>query len=85
MQSLPLDRVVTDTDGPFIEDAERPIAPGDVRTALQRLASTLAIRGDEIHALVVSNLVDLVSGRARGLPELTPSGSSNTGNAAAGG
>lgn len=60
VQSLPLDRILTETDGPFIEDGGRPIAPGDVRTALQRLASTLAAPEDEIRELVVNNLVDLV-------------------------
>lgn len=60
VQSLPTDRLLTETDGPFIEEGGRPIGPGQVQVALRQLANTLAIPLDETRELVVDNLVELI-------------------------
>ncbi len=60
VQSLPIDRLLTETDGPFIEEAGLPIGAGKVQKCLGQLSSALAIPPDELRELVVSNLVDLI-------------------------
>lgn len=60
VRSLPMDRLLTETDGPFVEENEQPIGPGNVQTALLRLSGTLAVPLDETRGLIVQNLTDLV-------------------------
>jgi len=60
IQSMPIERLLTETDGPFIEEAGEPIGPGKVQPALRQLATTLALPFEETRELVVSNLVELV-------------------------
>ncbi|TPI13063.1 TatD family deoxyribonuclease [Mesorhizobium sp. B4-1-3] len=58
---LPSDRVLTETDGPFIERDGTPISPGDVRKAVAELARTWGIQLDEAQAEIVRNLRALLS------------------------
>lgn len=60
IQSIPSDRLLTETDGPFIEEAGKAIGPGRVEPALRQLATTLALSFEETQELVVKNLVALV-------------------------
>jgi len=62
IQSMPVDRLLTETDGPFIEEGGKPILPGGVKPALRQLATSLAIPLDEMQELVISNFVELVRG-----------------------
>jgi TatD DNase family protein len=60
IQSLPTNRLLTETDGPFIEEAGQPIGPGKVVPALRQLAISLALPLDETREMVVNNLVELI-------------------------
>lgn len=59
--SLPASRLLTETDGPFIESDGVPIDAGDVALALDRLASTMHLTVAETKATVVRNFAVLVS------------------------
>jgi TatD DNase family protein len=61
IRSLPTDRLLTETDGPFIEQEGRPVGPGEVQPALRKLSTALAIPLDDIRELVVSNLAQLMA------------------------
>ena len=61
VQSLPTSRLLTETDGPFIVEAGKPIGAGKVQTALRQLSTTLAIPVDDTLELVVNNLIELIS------------------------
>jgi TatD DNase family protein len=61
VQSLPMERLLTETDGPFIEQDKQPIGPGKVQKAVLALSETLGVPLDQTHKLVVQNLVALIS------------------------
>lgn len=61
VQSLPTERLLTETDGPFVEEDNQPIGPGKVQKVLHFLSDTLGLSVEETHKLVVQNLVDLIS------------------------
>ena len=60
--ALPLDRLLTETDGPFTRlRSEEPAHPKDVATTVERLAHLLSMSFEEIVALISNNLRQLVS------------------------
>lgn len=60
-RSFPLDRVLTETDGPFTHREGRPSEPSDVRFATQALALLHRLTADEMQHRVRRNLEALLS------------------------
>lgn len=60
--SLPRDRLLTETDGPFVETApDVPVAPGDVASAVRSVASAQAVDAEKMRRQIIANLTALVS------------------------
>ncbi|MBZ9872943.1 TatD family hydrolase [Mesorhizobium sp. BR1-1-9] len=57
---LPRDRVLTETDGPFIERDDGPIRPGDVSKATSDLAGLWGVSEDAARVELVRNLRELL-------------------------
>jgi len=57
---LPSDRVLTETDGPFIKAGSRPLYPQDIAAVQERLAALWQISTDEASAIVKRNFLELV-------------------------
>jgi TatD DNase family protein len=56
---LPADRLLTETDGPFVTIDNRSARPVDVAHTLTALASTLALTPTEVELLVIRKLANL--------------------------
>ncbi len=61
VSTLPADRLLTETDGPFTRLGDAPFQPSDVRIALDSLASLRGVASEALAALVLENLRTLVS------------------------
>jgi hypothetical protein len=61
LAELPLDRILTETDGPFTKCGDRPARPGDVAITVEALARVRGLNPDVIAAVVRANLLTLVS------------------------
>ena len=59
--SLPLDRILTETDGPFTQVGNRQTKPPDVRRTVESLASLREMQFEEIAEKIICNLKQLVS------------------------
>ena len=59
--SLPLDRLVTETDGPFVERDGRPLRPRDVRHTVGELAMVRNLSLEATEGAILQNLKRLVS------------------------
>lgn len=59
--SLPLERLLTETDGPFVKINERPARPSDVAATVDELARLRAVAAAEMVDIVAGNLKRLVS------------------------
>jgi len=59
--SLPLDRLVTETDGPFVERDGRPLRPRDVRHTVGELAMVRNLSLETTEGAILQNLRRLVS------------------------
>lgn len=57
--ALPIDRLLTETDGPFVEIDGKPARPPDVMRTVGALAEALAMTPEDTAALVLSNLATL--------------------------
>jgi TatD DNase family protein len=53
---LPLDRVLTESDGPFAQQEGRPLYPWDVSYALDHLADIWSISMSKLESLLHQNL-----------------------------
>lgn len=60
--SLPSDRLLTETDGPFTREGDQPARPRDVLKALQLMASVKSWSSEECAAKVLRNLRSLSGG-----------------------
>ena len=60
VRSLPMNRILTETDGPFVQNAGTPLKPIDVRRALPALAACIGKPVDELPELLICNLKDLL-------------------------
>ncbi|MFZ6047390.1 Qat anti-phage system TatD family nuclease QatD [Pseudomonas sp. CR3202] len=60
--SLPLDRILTETDGPFVVEDGQPVRPRDVRGTVLELARLRGVEQEEMAAQMVRNLSQLVRG-----------------------
>lgn len=61
VESLPLDRLLTETDGPFVEQGGKPMRPRAVTTTVADLAALHGRTVDETADLILENLKHLVS------------------------
>lgn len=59
---LPIDRIVTETDGPFTEIHGRPTEPADVQYAIGEVASVHKASVDSIAEAILTNLRTLLHG-----------------------
>lgn len=59
--SLPLDRLLTETDGPFTKIDGRPARPRDVAVTIDELAVLLSLPASELTEIVAGNLKRLVA------------------------
>jgi TatD DNase family protein len=59
--SLPLDRLVTETDGPFVERDGRPLRPRDVHHTVGELAMVRNLSLESTEGAILQNLRRLVS------------------------
>lgn len=59
--SLPRDRLLTETDGPFVIEAGKPIRPRDVSFTVNELAKLYDLSPSEMARQIVRNLGELVS------------------------
>ena len=64
LAEMPNDKILTETDGPFVQRDGKPIAPGDVLPALQRIATLKHCSVAEIQSQIVTNLQTLTGNRA---------------------
>lgn len=58
---MPRDRVLTETDGPFVRNGNAPLEPGDVRTAVSELANLWSLDYDVVIGALGSNLKRLLT------------------------
>lgn len=63
--ALPSDRILTETDGPFVEIYGRPMRPIDVGQTVADLATVRGVTTAEMGATIIANLNVLVSGLGR--------------------
>lgn len=61
VQALPVDRIVTETDGPFIQMNSKPIRPIDVGDCIDSLAEIFDLSSEAIAKKLVANLATLES------------------------
>jgi TatD DNase family protein len=62
--AIPDHRLLTETDGPFVERSGRPIDPGDVEPTLHEIAKVRGISARVVQTKIVENLRNLVSKHA---------------------
>lgn len=58
---LPIDRILTETDGPFIDVGGGPIAPGEVRPTIETLAAVCEVEIADMANKIIRNWINLVS------------------------
>jgi TatD DNase family protein len=56
VQAIPLDRMLTETDGPFTRTGERPSQPADVAAVVEGLGRLHGLPADEVSRMVRGNL-----------------------------
>jgi TatD DNase family protein len=61
LATIPEDRVLTETDGPFTRQGERPSRPADVRTAVEHLARLRGIPSMAFAETIRRNLRSLIT------------------------
>ncbi|MBI2408122.1 MAG: TatD family hydrolase [Gemmatimonadetes bacterium] len=59
-RTLPLDRVLTETDGPFTQTDARPTMPSDVWIAVQGLARLHGLSESGVESMIIHNLKSLL-------------------------
>lgn len=64
LREIPYDRLLTETDGPFVKRTGEPIEPGDVRPALSEIAKIKAATIESVQTQIVRNLGYLLSASA---------------------
>jgi len=60
---LPPDRLLTETDGPFVKFGYRPIRPSDIPATVELLARLRATGGSELALVVLANFQALTLGK----------------------
>jgi TatD DNase family protein len=59
--NLPYDRLLTETDGPFVMVGDRQVIPADVETTVAELAAVRGVSPNEMASRLLENLRKLVS------------------------
>ena len=59
--SLPVDRLLTETDGPFIEAKGRPVRPRDVARTVEQLAALRSLPLETMNRTILANLRALLT------------------------
>lgn len=59
--SIPLDRLLTETDGPFTSHGERPVAPSDMPVILGEVANHLRLNPETLRSLLLENMKRLLA------------------------
>ncbi len=62
MREIPIDRVLTETDGPFLTRGNEPIEPGEVGRAVEMVASSVGSSVENARSQILSNLKRLLQG-----------------------
>lgn len=57
---IPVDKILTETDGPFIEIGGRPVKPGDVALVHQFLSKKWGKSEDEVDEIILTNFRRLI-------------------------
>ena len=57
---IPEDRLLTETDGPFVERDGKPIPAGDVMRVVEQIATAKGRKASDIQSLIVKNLHNLI-------------------------
>ena len=65
LREIPEDRLLTETDGPFLERDGKPIPAGDVSRAVEEISVMKERRVSDIQSLIVENLRNLTMCSAR--------------------
>lgn len=65
LRAVPQDRVVTETDGPFVTVARRVATPADVPALVMQIASVWSRDADETAQRIWANMCQLVGGGSR--------------------
>ncbi len=60
IREMPLDRLLTETDGPFVEVGENSISPGSVAEAVRLLGQCFSMEAEAMRDRVMSNFAALV-------------------------
>jgi len=60
-KTLPLDRILTETDGPFTQTDARPTRPSDVWIAVDGLAHLHGMPPTDMSAAIIRNLKTLLA------------------------
>ena len=68
IQAIPHDRILTETDGPFIKIAGREIKPADVKLTEEVLSEFLGINGGDVSLRIRENLKNLLQHEAATKP-----------------
>jgi TatD DNase family protein len=61
LAALPLERLLTETDGPFVRSGGRPVRPREVSKTVEQLAALLSIEPDDMARHVLANLKTLLT------------------------
>lgn len=62
MQAIPLQRLLTETDGPFVARRDKPIEPGDVGRAVEMISELVGTSVEDVRRRIISNLGSLLQG-----------------------
>jgi TatD DNase family protein len=65
VRQLPRDRLLTETDGPFVKRNDVPVRPASVAETSSRLAEVLGLSHDELSSLLCRNLRTVLAAGAQ--------------------
>ncbi|OWY71556.1 hypothetical protein B7486_07665 [cyanobacterium TDX16] len=68
ISAMPPERVLTETDGPFVKLEARPATPVDTSTVILALASTWRAEPEEAKSIVLNNFRSLFDAKSDALP-----------------
>jgi len=60
MREIPINRVLTETDGPFLSRGDEPIEPGEVVCAVEMVAALVGMPFEHVRMQILSNLQRLL-------------------------
>lgn len=60
LHGIPVDRILTETDGPFVKRGGKPIPAGDVEHVVEKIASLKQHRVSDVRSMIVQNLRKMI-------------------------